>query len=242
MTIPALWLCVAGLLAPTSVVSAAAAAPVDRLEQAIDDYGRLRYDRARADLEQLLAEPGLPREREAAARMYLGLVLFTIGERLLSDNELKAALTLAPSLVLPADVSPKISKRFEELRALAVSGPGNVTTPSTAPSSAVPGEQSPSAAQPPLPGLSSAGRTSGGQLWTRVAGGLAVASAAAGSSLLLVAQADTREARRQTWADETRRLSDRAGSRALAGQLLLGTAGLLLVGSAVLYFVEGNSP
>jgi tetratricopeptide (TPR) repeat protein len=209
---------------------AARAQGTAELRQGIEAYENFEYPEAQKLLEQAAGRTDLPRADQARARLYLGLVAFTLGDRVRAEAAFKAALEIDRELQLPADTSPKIAEVFEALRAKL---PRQVVRPEPdpGPGPGVGGEA------PPPPGPRE-------RVWTWVLAGLGGAALAAGGTCGYLAYASEQDSQKAVWASDAASHHDKAETRALAANVLYGLGGAALVGALILFFVEvpGDGP
>lgn len=104
------------LLAPTAALADGAAT----LESARRSYQQLRYDEAAALLEGALEGGALAAAEREEALLLAGILGVIRGDDDVAREHFRELLEQAPDTTLPAGLSPKITRVFEEVRASVV--------------------------------------------------------------------------------------------------------------------------
>lgn len=86
------------------------------LDAGITLYKNLEYEQALETLKKAESVPGNTVAEELLTNLYMGLILFELGETTAAQSRFKTALALDDGVVLPPSVSPKTEKAFEEAR------------------------------------------------------------------------------------------------------------------------------
>jgi hypothetical protein len=210
-------------------------------------YEGLEYEQA---LEQLSRARALARgtEQEVAVTLYQGIVQAELGQRVQSLSSFRTGLYLQPDAKLPAQVSPKVARDFEEVRQAVQRDLG--IAPPEPPSAEDRPVQSPglvAQVEPPPPApayVPSANeeRSSGpGKvLPLTLMGATAVAGGAAGF-FGLQSRTNVQFAREAAFYDERVSRLKEAEQQAFIANILFGTASAAALGALATFLLPGNS-
>jgi hypothetical protein len=193
-------------------------------------YGALEFERALEQLEQAKHQP-----HEANAEVELatfeGILFADLGRQEPSDAAFRTALFLDPDATLTVRVSPKVSERFEELRAQVKATGATRPRPSQTPPS-----------PPPPPQVAAAASPSRAGAWASGAAGVVCAGAA--TYLLVQARSNWNALQSGAVGSAPAAITTRDQGKAdQTGGLIVGGVGAAaLATSAWLFLHSGTTP
>jgi len=210
-------------------------------------YEGLEYEQA---LEQLSRARALARgtEQEVAVTLYQGIVQAELGQRVQALSSFRTGLYLQPDAKLPAQVSPKVARDFEEVRQSVLRDLGR------APEEPVSAEDRPvqspglvAQVEPPPPAPAYVPSTStqrasgrGNVLPLTLMGATAVAGGAAGF-FGLQSRTNVQFARDAAFYDDRVSRLKEAEKQAFIANILFGTAGAAAMGALATFLIPGDS-
>jgi len=217
------------------------------LSAAIRLYEGLEYEQALAQLARARAlAQGI--EQEVAVTLYQGIVQAELGQRVQSLSSFRTGLYLQPDAKLPAQVSPKVARDFEEVRQDVLRDLGiTPQEPVSAEDRPVqpPGLVAQVEPPPPAPAYVPSTRTQratgrGNILPITLMGATAVAGGAAGF-FGLQSRTNIQFAREAAFYDERVSRLREAEQQAFFANLLFGTAGAAAMGALATFLIPGDS-
>ncbi|WP_309890883.1 hypothetical protein [Archangium sp.] len=219
------------------------------LSAAVRLYEGLEYEQALAQLARARAlAQGI--EQEVAVTLYQGIVQAELGQRVQSLSSFRTGLYLQPDAKLPAQVSPKVARDFEEVRqdvlrdlGLAPQEPASSGDRPVQPQP--PGLVAQVEPPPPAPAYvpsTSTQQTSGrgNVLPITLMGATAVAGGAAGF-FGLQSRTNIQFAREAAFHDERVSRLKEAEQQAFIANLLFGTASAAAMGALATFLIAGGS-
>jgi tetratricopeptide (TPR) repeat protein len=189
------------------------------------------YDGAAKAFREALDWPGNTRQDRAKVLIHLGIAQSNQTDYDAAEASFKKALAADPQVVLPQRTSPKIRALFEKVQLEAKEAP---RPPPVVPQPEPPPATSP---RPDEGGEEPAARPYSAKWPAWLTLGLAVAAGGAGAAMGALNLSEKSKAQDKALPfAEAQQHADRAASRGLAANVLLGVAGAAAVASGVLFY------
>jgi len=209
-------------------------------------YEGLEYEQA---LEQLSRARALARttEQEVSVALYQGIVQAELGQRVQALSSFRTGLYLQPDAKLPAQVSPKVARDFEEVRQAVLRDLGKTPEEPVStedrpvqPPGLVAQVEPPPPAPAYVPAVSTQRATGRGNvLPITLMGATAVAGGAAGF-FGLQSRTNVQFAREAAFYDERVSRLKEAEQQAFIANILFGTASAAAMGALATFLIAGG--